>query len=155
MVLHVFLHRQKLKKWVLLYCSGAQDDLSKVSKMAYGQVATYGMNPVIGPISYQDPNGQESFTKPFSEDTGKLIDAEVRKLVNSAFDRTFKLLTDKKEDVEKVAQLLLKKEVLNREDMETLLGRRPFIEKTVYDEYVRPKTVSARCLPTYWSFIAS
>ncbi|CAO3691583.1 unnamed protein product [Umbelopsis ramanniana] len=123
--------------------TGAQDDLSKVSKMAYGQVATYGMNPVIGPISYQDPNGQESFTKPFSEDTGKLIDAEVRKLVNSAFDRTFKLLTDKKEDVEKVAQLLLKKEVLNREDMETLLGRRPFIEKTVYDEYVRPKTSSA------------
>ncbi|KAG2173392.1 hypothetical protein INT44_008744, partial [Umbelopsis vinacea] len=123
--------------------TGAQDDLSKVSKMAYGQVATYGMNPVIGPISYQDPNGQESFQKPFSEDTGKLIDAEVRKLVNVAFDRTFKLLTDKKEDVEKVAQLLLKKEVLNREDMETLLGRRPFVEKTVYDEYVRPKTNSA------------
>jgi AFG3 family protein len=126
----------------MLNCSGAQDDLSKVSKLAYGQVATYGMNPVIGPISFQDPNGQESFQKPFSEDTGKLIDSEVRKLVNEAFDRTYKLLTDKKGDVEKVAQLLLTKEVISREDMENLLGKRPFKEKTVYDEYVRPKSVS-------------
>src|ERR1700731_471436 len=98
----------------MLNCSGAQDDLSKVSKLAYGQVATYGMNPVIGPISFQDPNGQERFQKPFSEDTGKLIDSEVRKLVNEAFDRTYKLLTDKKGDVEKVAQLLLAKEVISR-----------------------------------------
>jgi AFG3 family protein len=100
------------------------------------------MNPVIGPLSYQDPNGQESFQKPFSEDTGKMIDSEVRKLVNQAFDRTHKLLTDKKADVEKVAQLLLTKEVISREDMENLLGKRPFKEKTVYDEYVRPKPVS-------------
>src|ERR1700709_639824 len=100
------------------------------------------MNPVIGPLSYQDPNGQESFQKPFSEDTGKLIDSEVRKLVNEAFDRTHKLLTDKKADVEKVAQLLLEKEVMSREDMENLLGKRPFKERTVYDEYVRPKPVS-------------
>lgn len=133
--------------------SGAQDDLSKVCKLAYGQVATYGMNPVIGPLSYQDPNGQESFQKPFSEDTGKLIDGEVRKLVNEAFDRTHKLLTDKKADVEKVAQLLLTKEVISREDMETLLGKRPFNEKTIYDEYVRPKPVSVRKKNLLLSFV--
>ncbi|CAM0136964.1 unnamed protein product [Umbelopsis sp. WA50703] len=117
--------------------TGAQDDLSKVSKQAYAQVTTYGMNDAVGPISYKDPAQEESFQKPFSEATGTMIDAEVRKLVNKAFDRTFKLLSEKKEDIEKVAQLLLKNEVITREDMENLLGKRPFKEKTVYDEYVR------------------
>lgn len=130
---------------------GAQDDLSRVSKQAYGQIATYGMNDVIGPVSYQDPNAEERFQKPYSETTGTLIDAEVRKLINEAFDRTFKLLTEKKDDIEKVAQLLLKKEVITREDMEELLGKRPFKERTVYDEYVRrpPQVSDTRAAHTY------
>ncbi|KAI8384570.1 peptidase family M41-domain-containing protein [Radiomyces spectabilis] len=123
--------------------TGAQDDLQKVTKIAYAQVSTYGMNEKVGPLSFHDPNSEQQFQKPFSEQTGTLIDDEVRKLVNGAYTRTVQLLTEKKGDVEKVAKLLLEKEVITREDMENLLGRRPFVEKTVYDEYVRRKEVSS------------
>ncbi|CDS03562.1 hypothetical protein LRAMOSA00964 [Lichtheimia ramosa] len=119
--------------------TGAHDDLQKVTKMAYGQVSTYGMNPTIGPLSFTDPQGEQQFQKPFSEQTGALIDSEARSLINKAYTRTLELLTQHKEDVERVAKLLLDKEVITREDMEQLLGQRPFVETTVYDEYVRPK----------------
>lgn len=122
--------------------TGAHDDLQKVTKIAYAQVTTYGMNEKVGPISFHDPQAEQQFQKPFSEETGTLIDDEVRKLVNDAYTRTVELLTKHKEDVEKVAKLLLEKEVITREDMENLLGKRPFAEKTVYDEYVRPKKVN-------------
>ncbi|KAI9269888.1 peptidase family M41-domain-containing protein [Sporodiniella umbellata] len=124
--------------------TGAQDDLQKVTKMAYAQITAYGMNDKIGPLSFSDPQNESSFQKPFSEETGTLIDDEARKMITDAFERTEKLLREKKDDIEKVAQLLLSKEVLTREDMEDLLGKRPFIEKTVYDEYVRkPSSTSA------------
>ncbi|KAG2229805.1 hypothetical protein INT48_005467 [Thamnidium elegans] len=117
--------------------TGAQDDLQKVTKIAYAQVTTYGMNDKVGPLSFNDPSNDQQFQKPFSEATGTLIDNEARKLITDAYARTLSLLTEKKADIEKVAQLLLEKEVLTREDMENLLGKRPFIEHTVYDEYVR------------------
>ncbi|PKC04527.1 ATP-dependent metallopeptidase Hfl [Rhizophagus irregularis] len=108
--------------------TGAHDDLQRVTKLAYAQVTTYGMNPNVGPLSFNSPNDNEpQFQKPYSEETAKMIDEEVRKLVASAYERTVKLLTDKKNDVEKVAQLLLSKEVLNRDDMISLLGKRPFL----------------------------
>ncbi|KAI9476108.1 MAG: peptidase family M41-domain-containing protein [Benjaminiella poitrasii] len=119
--------------------TGAHDDLQKVTKIAYAQVTTYGMNEKVGPISFSDPQNENQFQKPFSEQTGTLIDNEARKLVLDAYDRTLKLLTEKKSEIEKVAKLLLDKEVLTREDMENLLGKRPFEEVTVYDEYVRKK----------------
>ncbi|CAG8536600.1 10867_t:CDS:2 [Diversispora eburnea] len=113
--------------------TGAQDDLQKVTKMAYAQVTIYGMNPIIGPISFHNSNDSElQFQKPYSEETAKMIDNEVRKLVSLAYKRTMKLLTEKKKDIEKVAQLLLSKEVLNKEDMIRLLGERSFIEKNPY-----------------------
>lgn len=117
--------------------TGAQDDLQKVTKNAYAQVTTYGMNDKVGPLSFTDPSGEQQFQKPFSEVTGTLIDNEARALITTAYDHTVKLLTEKKADIEKVAKLLLEKEVLTREDMENLLGKRPFVEHTVYDEYVR------------------
>ncbi|KAI8991527.1 peptidase family M41-domain-containing protein [Mycotypha africana] len=126
--------------------TGAHDDLQKVTKMAYAQITTYGMNEKVGPLSFEDQNEQR-FQKPFSEQTGTLIDNEARKLVMDAYDRTLKLLTEKKEDIEKVAKLLLDKEVLTREDMENLLGKRPFEEVTIYDEYVRKKTHSPPPFP--------
>jgi AFG3 family protein len=121
--------------------TGAHDDLQKVTKIAYAQVTTYGMNEKIGPLSFSDPQNEQQFQKPFSEQTGALIDSEARKLIQEAYARTVDLLTDKKGDIEKVAKLLLEKEVLTREDMENLLGKRPFDEVTIYDEYVRPKEV--------------
>ncbi|CEP09595.1 hypothetical protein [Parasitella parasitica] len=117
--------------------TGAHDDLQKVTKNAYAQVTTYGMNDKIGPLSFTDSQSEQQFQKPFSQQTGTLIDDEVRKIVTTAYDRTRVLLNDKKEDIEKVAELLLVKEVLTRQDMEDLLGKRPFKECTVYDEYVR------------------
>jgi AFG3 family protein len=121
--------------------TGAHDDLQKVTKIAYAQVTTYGMNDKVGPLSFSDPQNEQQFQKPFSEQTGALIDSEARKLIQEAYARTVDLLTDKKGDIEKVAKLLLEKEVLTREDMENLLGKRPFDEVTIYDEYVRPKEV--------------
>lgn len=76
------------------------------------------------------------FDKPYSEVTAQLIDQEAKKMINNAMDRTMKLLTDKRDLVEKVALRLLEKEVLNREDMIELLGPRPFKEKSTYEEFV-------------------
>ncbi|KAG0072478.1 AAA ATPase afg3 [Linnemannia elongata] len=109
--------------------TGAQDDLQKVTKMAYAQVATYGMDTELGPLSYGNPEKENQFTKPYSEQTGQLIDNQVRSLIVQAFRKTTNLLTEKRADVEKVAKLLMEKEVLNRADMERLLGKRPFQDK--------------------------
>ncbi|KAF9373746.1 AAA ATPase afg3 [Podila verticillata] len=109
--------------------TGAQDDLQKVTKMAYAQVATYGMDIELGPLSYGNPDKENQFTKPYSEQTGQLIDNQVRILIGQAFRKTTELLTEKRLDVEKVAKLLMEKEVLNRADMERLLGKRPFQDK--------------------------
>ena len=93
----------------LCLCSGAQNDLERITKMAYGQVAIYGMNEKVGLVSFPSEDGQ--FSKPYSERTAKLIDEEVRNLVMSAYERTVKLLTEKKDLVEKLALTLLDKEV--------------------------------------------
>ncbi|KIM47890.1 hypothetical protein M413DRAFT_439571 [Hebeloma cylindrosporum] len=107
--------------------TGAQDDLQKITRMAFEACANYGMNDVIGPVSYGgDRAAKESWTKPFSEKTAEMLDFEVRKMITNAYDRTRNLLTEHKEDVEKVAKLLLEREVITREDMISLLGKRPF-----------------------------
>ncbi|XP_056015953.1 AFG3-like protein 2 isoform X1 [Ostrea edulis] len=117
--------------------SGAMDDLQKVTSMAYSQVATYGMNERVGQVSYYDPSkGDQGFTKPYSEETARMIDEEVRTMVNSCSQRTFELLKEKKADVEKVANRLLEREKLEKADLDELLGKRPFAEKTTYEEFV-------------------
>ncbi|KAJ8083853.1 AAA ATPase afg3 [Marasmius tenuissimus] len=107
--------------------SGAQDDLQKITRYAFEACANYGMNEVIGPVSYGGDRGaKEGWNKPFSEKTAEKLDTEVRKMITTMYDRTRTLLSDHREDVEKVAKLLLQKEVLTREDMIDLLGKRPF-----------------------------
>jgi AFG3 family protein len=111
--------------------TGAQDDLQKITRMAFEACANYGMNTIIGPVSYGGRESQkESWTKPFSEKTSEMLDFEVRKMITGAHQRTTELLTLHRESVEKVAQLLLKKEVITREDMIDLLGKRPFANKS-------------------------
>ncbi|KAL4070837.1 ATP-dependent metallopeptidase Hfl [Scleroderma citrinum] len=111
--------------------TGAQDDLQKITRMAFEACANYGMNNIIGPVSYGGREGQkESWTKPFSEKTGEMLDAEVRKMIITAHQRTKELLTQHREDVEKIAKRLLEKEVIIREDMINLLGKRPFVNRS-------------------------
>jgi AFG3 family protein len=119
--------------------TGASNDLQQITKIAYSMITVYGMNDKVGNISYYDPNQENVFTKPFSEETGKMIDEEVRKLIDNAYQITKKLLIEKKGDVEKLAQELLKKEVLFKSDVEALIGKRPYEEKKALDVVVDPK----------------
>lgn len=109
--------------------TGAQNDLQQITRTAYAMVTVYGMNDKVGNISFYDPTQDNTFTKPYSEDTAKLIDDEVRLLIDEAYDRTKQLLTDKKEQVEKLANALLEREVLFQSDVEALIGKRPYEEK--------------------------
>ncbi|MCW3107195.1 MAG: hflB [Segetibacter sp.] len=113
--------------------TGASNDLQQITKMAYSMVTVYGMNDKIGNISYYDPTQENTFTKPFSEETGKMIDEEVRSLIAEAYVRTKNLLTEKRREVEILAKELLEKEVLFQSDVETLIGKRPFEDKKILD----------------------
>ena len=117
--------------------TGAQDDLKKVTQSAYAQVVHYGMNEKVGNISFDMPrDGEMVLEKPYSENTAQIIDVEVRKLIDGAHKRTTELLTDHRKDVERVAERLLKQEIISRDDMIELLGKRPFPEKSTYEEFV-------------------
>jgi AFG3 family protein len=109
--------------------TGAQNDLQQITRIAYSMVTVYGMNDKVGNISFYDPQQENTFTKPYSDETAKLIDQEVRKLIDDAYEKTKALLIEKRGDVEKLANALLEKEVLFQSDVEILIGKRPFEEK--------------------------
>jgi AFG3 family protein len=113
--------------------TGAQNDLQQITRIGYAMVTVYGMNDKVGNISFYDPQQDNSFTKPYSDETAKLIDEEVRKLIDVAYVRTKALLTEKKAEVEKLAEALLEKEVLFQSDVETLIGPRPYEDKHLLD----------------------
>lgn len=119
--------------------TGASNDLQQITKMAYAIVTVYGMNDKVGNISFYDPQQDNTFTKPYSEETGKMIDEEVRKIIDEAYERTKKLLTLRKREVEILARELLKKEVLFKSDVEQLIGKRPYEEKKTLDIIDNPK----------------
>lgn len=108
--------------------TGASNDLQQITKTAYAMITVYGMNEKVGNISFYDPAADNSFTKPYSEKTGEMIDEEVRKLIETAYAKTKALLTERKHEVETLAKELLVKEVLFQSDVETLIGKRPFGE---------------------------
>jgi cell division protease FtsH len=118
--------------------TGALSDLERVTKVAYSMVTIYGMNSKIGNISFFDSKQSDyNFTKPYSEATAETIDAEVRKLVDEAYERTKKLLLDKQDKLEILARELLKKEIIFQSDLEGLIGKRPFDKPTTYEAYTK------------------
>ncbi len=107
--------------------TGALSDLERITKMAYSIVSVYGMNKNIGNISFFDSKQSDyNFTKPYSDSTAEKIDSEVKRIVDNAYDRTKNLLLEKKEQLEKIAKKLLEKEILFQNDLEQLIGKRPF-----------------------------
>jgi cell division protease FtsH len=113
--------------------TGAQNDLQQITRIAYSMVTVYGMNDKVGNVSFYDPSAENSFTKPYSEETSKIIDEEVRKLIDVAYGKTKQLLTEKKGQVEILAEKLLDKEVLFQSDVEALIGKRPYSDKKTLD----------------------
>lgn len=116
--------------------TGALNDLEKVTKQVYAMVVFFGLNKRIGNVSYYDSTGQSeySFSKPYSEQTARVIDEEVSKLVESAYERAKKILTDNKVMLIKLGDLLLEKEVIFREDLESIFGKRPFEQEEASGE---------------------
>lgn len=106
--------------------TGAQNDLQVVTKMAYAMVSVYGMNEKVGNVSFYDENSDQTFQKPYSDKTAFMIDEEVRHLIEKTYKRTKQLLSDNIDNLKLLADELLKKEVLYRNDLVRLLGERPF-----------------------------
>ncbi len=106
--------------------TGALSDLEKVTKQAYAMVSIYGLNERIGNISYYDPQGNNYLVKPYSEDTAKAIDEEVSKMVEAQYQRALRILTENKDKLEALAEKLLKHEVIFKEDLIEIFGKRPW-----------------------------
>jgi len=111
--------------------TGAQNDLERITKLAYGMITHYGMSKKVGQISFNDPTGEYGYQRPYSEKTAELIDQEVRSMIDEAYQRTIDLLTDKKKEVEAIAMELLTKEIIFKSDIERIIGARPFLEDEV------------------------
>jgi len=116
--------------------TGAADDLDKVTKMAYSMVAVYGMNPELGLLSYNQNNASEQFYKPYSEETGQLIDREARQIVDEQYGRVKALLTEKSELMTELSNKLAEKETLVYNELKDILGERPFGIKDSYKQFV-------------------
>lgn len=123
--------------------TGAQNDLDQVTKMAYSMISIFGMNEKVGNVSFYAMS-QENFNKPYSEDTATLIDDEVRNLIETEYKRAQQLLTEKREELNQLANRLIDKEVLLKSDVEKLIGIRPYQEE---EQHVTPEEAIAAHLP--------
>lgn len=106
--------------------TGAQNDLDQVTKMAYSMITVFGMNDKVGQVSFHGMSQDQFMQRPYSDDTATLIDEEVRKLLESQYERAQQLLTERRQELEILAQALLEKEVLLKSDVERLIGPNPF-----------------------------
>jgi AFG3 family protein len=116
--------------------TGAQNDLERITKLAYAMVTMYGMNKTIGNISFNDPQGEFGYGKPYSDKTSELIDIEVRSLIAQMYEETKAMLVKHRTHLDNIAKALLEKEIIFQSDLEELLGKRPFETRTTYDEFV-------------------
>ena len=116
--------------------TGAGNDLMKVTQMAYAMITYYGMNSNVGNISFYDPQGNSQFTRPYSDETAHLIDIEAREIIEKQYARAKQLLTERSKELELVAEALMSREVLDRDDIEKLIGKRPFSDVNYPDTIV-------------------
>jgi cell division protease FtsH len=106
--------------------TGALSDLERVTKQAYAMTSIYGLNERVGNISFYDSQGRDAFTKPYSEDTAKVIDEEVSKLIEGQYQRALQLLGENQDKLGQLADRLLTSEVIFKEDLEAIFGKRPW-----------------------------
>jgi cell division protease FtsH len=106
--------------------TGALSDLEKITKQAYAMVSMYGLNKKIGNISFYDSQGQNQFTKPYSEETSRIIDSEVSKMIEEQYARAKQILRDNEDKLRLLADQLLEKEVIFKEDLIAIFGERPW-----------------------------
>ena len=123
--------------------TGALNDLERVTKQVYAMVAYYGMSDKVGNISYYDSTGQSdmAFTKPYSERTAQQIDDEVKAIIDQAYALAEKIITENREGLTTLAELLLEREVVFTEDVERILGQRPGVPQSA--EQTEQKTTEA------------
>ena len=115
--------------------TGALSDLEKVTKQARAMVTVYGLNEKIGNLTYYDSSGNDNgFSKPYSEETAKTIDEEISKIVENQYDRALQILEQNKDKLTKLAELLLEKEVIFKDDLEGIFGKRPFSKSDSTDD---------------------
>ena len=122
--------------------TGALSDLEKVTKQAYAMVSIYGLNDKIGNISYYDSRGGDMFTKPYSDDRARIIDEEVSKMIEGQYERALELLSKNKEKLTELANKLLSQEVIFKEDLELIFGKREW-ETNTPEETPESKEVSS------------
>jgi AFG3 family protein len=106
--------------------TGALSDLEKVTKQARAMVTVYGLNEKVGNITYYDSSGNDAFVKPYSENTAKTIDEEISKMIELQYLRAIEILTNNKDKLTVLAELLLEKEVIFKDDLTKIFGKRPF-----------------------------
>ncbi|QVY67185.1 ATP-dependent zinc metalloprotease FtsH [Polaribacter sp. Q13] len=117
--------------------TGALSDLEKVTKQAKAMVTVYGLNEAVGNVTYYDSSGNDGFVKPYSEETGKTIDQEISKIIEAQYVRAIQILDENKDKLTILAELLLEKEVIFKDDLEKIFGKRPFeeaLEVEIVDE---------------------
>lgn len=120
--------------------SGAHDDFKKVTNIAQSMVLRFGMSKRVGMVNYADTQSQDNLTKPFSDETNNIIDEEIKRIVSDCYQQCKNLLTERSKEVKLVAEELLSKEFITREDMIRLLGKRPFPETNdAFDKYLDGK----------------
>lgn len=121
--------------------TGALSDLEKVTKQAYAMVSIYGLNERLGNVSFYDSQGREMFTKPYSEDTARIIDEEVSKMIEAQYRRALQILGDNKDKLTLLADKLLEKEVIFKEDLEEIFGKRAWAEEELVSTPKHEETI--------------
>ena len=123
--------------------TGALSDLEKVTKQARAMITVYGLNEEVGNITYYDSSGNDAFVKPYSEETGRKIDKEISKMIETQYQRAIELLDKNKEKLTALAELLLEKEVIFKDDLQEIFGKRPFGElEEVEEEEIKAAVVN-------------